>query len=111
MRYPVRLINRHSIHHPFLYDVMGRLLMTPSGDYHSIHNPETREAFRRRDLRLVYNLSPGFRYFVTNSWDKEIFRNHREIGAKTKGIVYHVYYDEDIDLNYRTRYTILTRPQ
>lgn len=74
-------------------------------------NYKTKQALRDGSLRLIHNIEPGYRYWVTNSFDKEVFCHNKKFGANEQGLTYYVYFDDDINPDYRSRYVVLSHQQ
>lgn len=84
-----------------LYDVDGNILTNSHGIKLNIYTMAMQEAFNSGCLRLIHNISPGYRYFITKESQMHRFLELRSFGADKPNIGFTVYFDEDYDPYYR----------
>lgn len=101
-RYPIRLVNHKNQYAKILVDVDGNVLCDRNGTSLNVYKKEMDEAFLMKDIRLFRNSTTKnicYRYYTTSEDQKTRFWNERSYGSPSKGTLYHVYVDEDTNVN------------
>lgn len=97
--FKISLVDCGSTYNRSLYSVSGKLLLNSAGTRKlNLVNPEIREAFENKELRLIHHLKePSYRYFVTSNAELRQFQQERDIGAPLPFKKYFVYVDDDVE--------------
>jgi hypothetical protein len=81
-----------------LYDVEGKPVKDIYGNPVNLYCKTLQQTFDMGCIHVTHVLRPGYRYFTTDSWQKEYFMESRKHGHPDQGKTFFVYYDEDFDL-------------
>lgn len=94
-RYPIRLVLHGKVKytHPLL-DVDGNTIPTFTGKL-ALVDKVAKEMFETKQVRCIYKINPGYRYFVTSQSQYNRFLFEREHGSIYPHTRYHIYQDED----------------
>ena len=105
--YPIYLKSMGSTRSEVLYDVDGNQLRDANGDFINIWRGSMADMFTAGTLRLIHNISPGYRYFITKKSQMENFLFNRKYGAEKPNLTYCIYEDEDIDKTPRKNHKVV----
>lgn len=97
----IHVYDAGSINGRTLYDVEGNVLTNSHGVKLNIYTCEMKDAFTSGCLRLIHNISPGYRYFITKESQMHRFIDLRSFGADKPNVGFSVYFDDDFNPHYQ----------
>lgn len=119
IRYRTTYVQHPSTYTSRLYDVNGRLLLTPTGKFANVMSLEFKEMLDKKQVRCIHNVRhrPGYRYFISSKAQQETFTRARDTGLSYLRTPYHIYPDEPgvvlpfqvADVDEKTRRYVSTR--
>lgn len=113
--YPILIKNMGKDTARVLYDIDGNRLKDIDGNYINVYDKRMEDMFVAGSLRLIHNLLPGYRYFITRKQQMDDFLFNRKYGAEQPNLTYCVYEDDDIDKTPRHDHKVIylssKRPQ
>lgn len=105
--YPVFLKHMGSIHARVLYDIDGNRLRDVDGEYINVWDKRLETMFDSGAIRLVHNISPGYRYFIQQRKQMDDFLYNRKYGSDVPNLTYCIYEDDDIDKSPRADHKVV----
>lgn len=97
-RYPVRFKDCGSPYQWKLYNVDGNVLIgEASGQYLNVYTDELSKAFKDGTIRWMHAMKPGYRYFIRNQSQMDIFQEERTYGSIHENKTFFIYADDDMD--------------
>ena len=95
-RFPVVIQNQGPVFQKELRDVTGCILRSDeTGQPINMFQKEMNDMLEDGRIRMIHKLNPGYVYFVTNEYDKQMFISDRDTGSEYPYTEYSVYFDED----------------
>jgi hypothetical protein len=78
-----------------LVDIDGNWIPSWSGYKLTLVDPQAKHMLETKQIRCLYNIRDGYRYFITCESQLARFRDHRDRGSPYPLAQYHIYQDDD----------------
>jgi len=98
IRFPVKYDVHRNVYAQRLYDLDGDMICGEDGVPLNVFRREMRELLEDGKIRVVHNIRTGYRYFITSLEQENRFLREREHGSLMPQSTYHIYADEDYEV-------------
>lgn len=93
--FPVKYVDRKSMHRKYLFDVDGYIVRGVHDEPLNLYHPALKEYINTGYVTFIYDVHREYRYIVRSKIQHDRFKRERVIGSSRPNRMYHIYPDDD----------------